>query len=71
MFQTDYHLLTWLHPLTRGICIGYTMEKCGVCAHITKEFVVIPRGTPPSYGPELALFPGLPLPPSIYFSVRG
>ena len=28
------------------ISIGYTMEKCGVGAHITNEFVVIPKAKP-------------------------
>ena len=25
------------------ICIGYTIEKCGLCAHVTHEFAVILR----------------------------
>ena len=27
------------------VSIGYTIEKCGLCAHVTHEFAVIPRGS--------------------------
>ena len=28
------------------ICIRYTISKCGLCAHITLEFSVIPEAKP-------------------------
>ena len=37
---------TFLNLQEYMICIGYTMGKCGVCAHITNEFVVIPEAKP-------------------------
>ena len=30
----------------RDICIRYTISKCGLCAHITLEFSVIPEAKP-------------------------
>ena len=38
-------ILFWGHPYigSTNVRIGYTIEKCGLCAHVTHEFVVIPR----------------------------
>ncbi len=29
-----------------GICIGYTMEKCGICAYVTHGFAVFLEAKP-------------------------
>ena len=32
--------------LWHKISIGYTMEKCGICAYVTHEFAVFPEAKP-------------------------
>ena len=38
-------ILFWGHPYigSTNVRIGYTIEKCGLCAHVTHKFAVIPR----------------------------